>query len=198
MLANRTTRRFTMPAPTRIAAILSAIFLAPALLCAQNTQGTPEASSAQTGPHLKLVCRILQIGADGKLAGSHSYSIIVAANTGHASPSQIRSNDRVPFAVGNPASAQYQYENVGTNIDTSGVKLSGNQLTVNLNVSLDAVPKNDVPTEKPVSATVVRQLKWQSDVIVTVGKPTIVFTSDNPSDTGKTELELTATEIKQP
>jgi hypothetical protein len=33
-------------------------------------------------------------------------------------------------------------------------------------------------------------------VIVTMGKPTIVFTSDNPSDTGKTELELTATEVK--
>jgi hypothetical protein len=190
-----------MPARSRIAAFLSAVLLAPALLCAQNTQDTPEISSAQTGPHLKLVYRTLQIGADGKAASSHSYSTIVAANTGHASPSQIRSNDRVPIAVANAAgviNTQYQYQNVGTNIDTSGAKLSGSQLTVNLSVELNEVAKNDVATEKTIPAPVVRQLKWQSDVIVTVGKPTIVFTSDNPSDTGKTELELTATEIKQP
>jgi hypothetical protein len=35
-------------------------------------------------------------------------------------------------------------------------------------------------------------------VVVALDKPTIIFISDNTSDTGKTELELTATEIKQP
>ncbi|HEX6495428.1 MAG TPA: hypothetical protein VF018_08095 [Acidobacteriaceae bacterium] len=195
-----------MPARTRFAVILSAILLVPALFCAQgtaqDTQGNPEASSQQTGPHLKLVYRTLQIGADGKTLSSHSYSIIVFANSGHASPSKIRSNDRVPIPSGysggnSQVVTQYQYQDVGTNIDTSGAKLSGNQLTVYLSVSMTEVAKNDVAPEKAISAPVVRQLSWQSDVIVTVGRPTIVFTSDNPSDTGKTELELTATEIKQ-
>ena len=49
-----------------------------------------------------------------------------------------------------------------------------------------------------IPAPVIRQLSWQSDVVVPIGRPTVIFTSDNPSDTGKTELELTATEIKQP
>lgn len=187
-----------MPARTRIAAILSSMLLAPALLCAQDTQSQTDASSQPTGPHLKLVYRTLQIGADGKMVSSHSYSTIVVANTGHASPSQIRSNDRVPIAMGNPSggNTQYQYQDVGTNIDTYGVKLGGNQLTLGLSVSLNEVAKNDVATEKTIFAPVVRQLKWESNVIVTVGRPTVIFTSDNPSDTGKTELELTATEIR--
>jgi hypothetical protein len=208
MLTNRTARRFTMPARTRIAAILSAILLAPALLCAQDTQSHPDTSSTQAGQHLKLVYRTLQIGADGKTLSSHSYSTIVVANSAHPSTSKIRSNDRVPIATGSYASGngvvsslvntQFQYQDVGTNIDTSGPQLSGNQFTANLFVSLNEVAKNDVVTEKTIPAPVIRQLSWQSDVIVTIGRPTVIFTSDNPSDTGKTELELTATEIKQP
>jgi hypothetical protein len=186
-----------MPARTRIAATLSAILLAPALLCAQNTQSNPDNPSPQTGPYLKLVYRTLQIGADSKVTSSHSYSTIVVANTGHASPSQIRSNDRVPIAVSSSSgNTEFQYQDVGTDIDTSGAKLNGNQLTVNLTVALSEVAKNDVATGKTIPTPVFRALKWQSDVIATIGKPTIVFTSDNPSDTGKTELELTVTEIK--
>jgi hypothetical protein len=187
-----------MPALRRITAILSAILLAPALLCAQN-QDTPDTSAPQTGPYLKLVYRTLQIGADGKVASSHSYSTIVVANNGHASPSKIRSSDKVPILTGSPSGGniQYQYQDVGTNIDTSGAKLYGNQLTVNLSVAVSEVAKNDVTIEKTVPAPVFRALSWQSDVMVTVGRPTIIFTSDNVSDTGKTELELTATEIKQ-
>lgn len=189
-----------MPAPIRIGATLIAILLAPALLCAQGTtQDHPDTSSRPTGPHLKLVYRTLQIGEDGKTLSSHSYSTIVMANAGF-SASRIRSNDKVPIATGSPSSGniEYQYQDVGTNIDANEAKLNGNQLTVNLSVALSEVAKNDVATEKLIPAPVVRQLNWQTDVIVTVGKPTIVFTSDNPSDTGKTELELTATELKQP
>ena len=196
-----------MPARTRIAATLSAILLAPALLCAQSTQDTPDTSSPQSSPHLKLVYRTLQIGADGKTLSSHSYSTIVVANSAPPPTSRIRSNDKVPIAVGSYGgdvksslvNTQIQYQDVGTNIDIYGVKLNGNQLTVNLSVALSEVAKNDVAAEKMFPGSpVFRALSWQSDVIVTVGRPTIIFTSDNPSDTGKTELELTATEIKQP
>ncbi len=69
---------------------------------------------------------------------------------------------------------------------------------VNLSVALSGVAKNDVAAHKTIPAPVFRALSWQSDVIVTMGRPTIIFISDNVSDTGKTELELTATEIKQP
>jgi hypothetical protein len=193
-----------MPARTRIAATLSAILLAPALLCAQGTQNNPDASSPQAGPHLKLVCRAIQIGADGKVMSSHSYSTIVVANTGHASSSKIRSNDKVPIATGSYGgdvksslvNTQYQYVDVGTNIDTREAKLNRDQLTLNLSVEVSVVAKNEDAADKSIHSPIIRALSWESDVIVTVGKPTIVFTSDNPSDTGKTELELTATEIK--
>jgi hypothetical protein len=194
-----------MPARTRIAATLIAILLAPALLCAQGTtQDHPDTSSQPTEPHVKLVCRAIQIGADGKVVSSHSYSTIVVANTGHASSSKIRSNDKVPIATGSYGddvksslvNTQYQYVDVGTNIDTRGAKLNSDQLTLNLSVEVSVVAKNEDAADKSIHSPIIRALSWESDVIVTVGKPTIVFTSDNPSDTGKTELELTATEIK--
>jgi hypothetical protein len=46
------------------------------------------------------------------------------------------------------------------------------------------------------SEPVIRQSNWNSRVTVPIGKPTIIFSSDNVSDKGKTELELTATPIK--
>jgi hypothetical protein len=188
-----------MPARMRIAAIVSAILLAPALLCGQGTQDTPNASSPQAGPHLKLVYRTLQIREDGKVVSSHSYSIIVIANTEHGSPSEIRSDDKVPIVVSaSSGNTQYQYQNVGTEIDTDRAKLSGNRLTVNLTVNLNEIAKSVSAAEKSLEAPVVRQLRWQSDVMVTLGQPTIVFSSDNPSDNGKTQFELTAPEIKQP
>ena len=106
----------------------------------------------------------------------------------------------MPITTGSASSGniEYQYQDVGTNIDTSGAKLHGSELTVNLSVALSEVAKNDVATDKTIPAPVFRALSWQSDVLVTVGRPTIIFTSDNVSDTGKTELELTATEIRQP
>ena len=179
-----------MPARMRIAAILSAILLAPALLCAQDTQSQTDASSQPPGPHLKLVYRTLQIGADGKMVSSHSYSTIVVANTGtrFAVPNsqQRQSSD----CTGNPSggNTQYQYQDVGTNIDTYGAKLGGNQLTLGPTVDperggeeVTSRPKRQSPSGRPAIEMAVR---CDRDV----GRPTVIFTSDNPSDTGKNRI----------
>jgi hypothetical protein len=74
--------------------------------------------------------------------------------------------------------------------------------TVNLDVR-DSKPDwpaflADKAPEGAPNVPILRQTRWESSVVVTLDKPTLIFISDNISDTGKTELELTATEIKQP
>jgi hypothetical protein len=45
-------------------------------------------------------------------------------------------------------------------------------------------------------APVIRQVKWNSPVIVPLGKPTVIFSSDDPSSKRQMQLELTARPIK--
>lgn len=165
--------------------------LSPILALAQDTP----AGSHPT--HYELVYRLLQIGADGKVSGSHSYSTIVVADDPHASPSQIRNEDKVPIVtgtVGDANNTQYQYQTVGTNIDTTQASMHNGQLRLGVFADSSAIART--PADAHILAPIIRHLSWRSNVVVTLEKPTILFTSDNMSNTGKTELELTATEIK--
>jgi hypothetical protein len=41
-----------------------------------------------------------------------------------------------------------------------------------------------------------RQNRWRSDVLVPLRKPTVIFSSDDPTSTHKMQVELTATPIR--
>jgi hypothetical protein len=142
--------------------------------------------------HFRLVYRLLQLGEDGKIANARSYSTIVTADDPHPRDSKIRVTDNVPIQLGNG----WDHRRIGTGIDVSQAKLRGRQLSLHVSASYDSIPKS--LTIQNFQAPVDREVKWESDVVVTVDKPTIIFATDNVSDAGKTELELTATEIKQP
>ncbi len=87
-----------------------------------------------------------------------------------------------------------QYQDVGTDIDTFHPRINDRELSLQVSAALSSVAKS-APSPVP-NVPIMRQTKWESSVVVTLDKPTLIFTSDNTSDTGKTELELTATEIK--
>lgn len=138
-------------------------------------------------PHCRLTFRLMQANADGKIVNTRTYSIIIAAAESER-PQSIRTGDRIP-AGGN------DYVNVGTNIDTNNEQLVDHSLRLRVDVQSSTALKGDSSSN---ALPVIRQTTWGSQVVVTLDKPTIIFTADNISDTGKTELELTATEIKQP
>ena len=41
-----------------------------------------------------------------------------------------------------------------------------------------------------------RQTKWGANVLAPLGKPTVIFSSDDLTTKGQTQLEVTATPIK--
>lgn len=168
------------------AAALAAIALSPVTLIAQ------EKSVAGDSAHYKLTYRLLEVAVDGKVVNSRTYITIVGE--GKDIPfSKIRTGDRVPIPVHSGNNTDFQYQDIGTDIDTVHPQIQGRQLSLHVTAASSGIGKpviNGVP-----GVPVFREIRWESNVVVTLDKPTIIFSSDNVSDTGKTELELTATEV---
>jgi hypothetical protein len=129
-----------------------------------------------------------------KIINSRLYAALLPVNSAEAA--SIRAGTRVPYAsspLGTP-SRQYNYYDVGVNIDCRQARelASGHlALTLNVDVSSVVVSKEGGGDLPPV----VRNTKWSSLVVVPTKKPTIVFSSDDPSGNRKMQLELTATPI---
>ena len=178
-----------MSSPKRlIAAIVATVVLSPALIRAQEK--APDTPLT----HYKLTYRFLEVDANGKITNSRADVAIIGAG-GDSAPAKIRAGDKFPIAVGT-GGTDVQYQDVGTEIDTFHPQIHDRQLSLQVTAALSSVPKS-APSLVP-NVPIFRQTKWESSVVVTLDKPTILFISDNTSDTGKTELELTAAEIKQP
>lgn len=141
----------------------------------------------------KLVFRVLEKDAGGKLTNSRSYSEVIEANPKLGSDfrmSSMRSGDRLPMQS---SPGVYTYIDMGVKIDTRDVSDSSTQLQMRVaaEVSGSVAPPANTSTVPPL----VRQSNWDSHVTVPIGRPTVIFSSDNVSDRGKTEMELTATPV---
>ena len=166
-------------------AALAAIALSPVALIAQEKPASA---------HFKLTYRLLETGADGKIANSRTYVAIIGTGQGENEPSKIRSGDRIPIAVSKSGgTTEIQYVDVGTQIDTLHPQMQDRRISLHVSAHSSSVGKPQ-PDSIP-NTPVLRETSWESNVVVTLDKPTIIFTSDNPSDNGKTQLELTATEV---
>ncbi|HEY2001399.1 MAG TPA: hypothetical protein VGG80_03715 [Acidobacteriaceae bacterium] len=181
-----------MPLPKPFTAtLLTVVAFTPAIVRAQEK--APDTPLT----HYKLTYRLLEMDANGKVTNSRAYFAIIGAG-GDSAPAKIRTGDKFPIPVGTDRAGDtnVQYQDVGTDIDTFHPRIHEQQLSLQVSAALSSVAKS-APSLVP-NVPIVRQTRWESSVVVTLNKPTILFISDNTSDTGKTELELTATEIKQP
>jgi hypothetical protein len=170
------------------AAIVATVVLSPAVIRAQEK--APETPLS----HYKLTYRLLEVGEDGKITNSRAYFAIIGAG-GDSAPAKIRTGDKLPIPVG-ANGTEVQYQDIGTDIDTFHPRIFDRQLSLQVSAALSSVAKSAPSLVRNVP--IFRQTRWESSVVVTLDKPTIIFISDNTSDTGKTELELTATQIKEP
>jgi|SRR6185437_3865311 len=194
---------------------LASAFLALAVALSPTAWSQQEQSSASTQEHggisayqnspehyYRLNFRVLNLSAEGKVVNSRSYSETIASGPKSANNSSIRTGDNVPVVSNHytnsnanfPLNVQVQYMNIGTKIDAN--RAEAVDQTLRLHVTADI---SSMSTTAPGSAEhpVMRQTSWDSNVTVPVDKPTVIFSSDNNADKGKTELELTAVPIHQ-
>jgi Flp pilus assembly secretin CpaC len=128
--------------------------------------------------------------ADAKVINSRSYSTI---STGRAG--SMRTGSKVPYQTGPTSSTpHYEYLDIGVNFDYSTTREVDNQLAL----TVAAEVSNLAPGQTMLSGLLplLRQNTWRSDVIVPLRKPTVIFSSDDPTSTHKMQVELTATPIR--
>lgn len=169
---------------------------------AQDEPKPAEAAKAAEAPahyyHLELV--VQELGKDGKPTNSRTYTTTV--NTDSRGSASIRTESRIPFVVGSNSTGpenssqmntQYQYQNVGVNIDAQRAHDIGRQLSLDLTANISSVAENsDTRLHEPI----IRQNKWQAVVLIPIGKPTVVFTSDALDSKGSMQLVVTATPVQ--
>ena len=145
--------------------------------------------------HLEFV--VQETGPDGKPTNSRTYSGAVSTNHKDMSYS-MRTGSRVPIATsapdGNNKNTQFQYIDVGVSIDAHQVREEGDKLALWLNADISSLAGTQ--NISGVNEPVVRQNKWQAEVLIPIGKPTVVFTSDVLDSKGGMQLVVTATALK--
>jgi hypothetical protein len=168
---------------------------------AQDVSNRLEASKAPAHYyHIDFVFQ--ELGADGKPFNSRSYSCTVSTDPRGDSGS-VRTGSRVPIITdakpGTPGSdrplIQYQYIDVGVNISASGAHEVGDQLAMNVSAAENSLAP-PAPGQGELTDPVIRQNLWDAVVLIPIGKPTVVFTSDSLENKGGMQVVVTATPLQ--
>lgn len=186
---------------TAVVLALMTLIALPAGIRAQNAAQEPATAKADTASppdhFYKLNLTVEETNESGKAVNSRTFVATIEA-TPHFAQS-IRTGDRVPVAT---SENSYQYMDLGVDFDIASVKEVGNgisfRLTANVSSFATPLPSNNggaQPSGGALSRPVVRQNKWDSGVLIPIGKPTVVFSADDLQGKGKMQVEVTATRI---
>ncbi|MGA8089362.1 MAG: hypothetical protein WCA10_18965 [Terracidiphilus sp.] len=170
---------------------------------AQESAPAPEPTKASQAParfyHLDFV--VQEMGPDGKPTNSRSYAATVTTDPRDQGTS-IRTTSKIPVATGSFSGGSesqalvnmnYQYINVGVNIDAHNTREIGRQLSLDLVADVSSMAgSNEASPHQPV----IRQNKWQASVLIPIGKATVVFTSDSLDSKGSMQVVVTATTLQ--
>ena len=178
------------------------LFVVPALggkVLAQEADKAQDAAKTPEPPahFYRLEFVVQETSSDGKPTNSRTYSGSVSTSRTDRGFS-MRTGSRVPIATGpsdnKNTPTQFQYIDVGVSIDAHDARENGDRLALSLNADVSSLAgtQNVNGSNEPV----VRQNKWQASVLIPIGKPTVVFTSDVLDNKGGMQLVLTATPVK--
>lgn len=127
-----------------------------------------------------------------RILSAHTFTMDVSTDAS-APPSAIRSGAKVPIAInsGSP-NAQFNYLDVGVNIECRNVKEATGGLSLNVSAEVSSVPPDAAGPAQPV----VHQNRFSSAVSLPLQKSTVLFASDDLATKHQMRLELTATPIR--
>lgn len=150
-------------------------------------------SSAVPIKHYKTDFVVKEVDASGRVVNSRNFTTILASD-GSTQTNQIRSGDRVPIRSNFNEKGDISYIDIGVNIDCRQVQEMGDKLAMVVKAEISSVPAGtDINS---IGDPIIRQFQWNSDVVVSPGVATTIFSSDDVSSKTKTQVEVTATLIK--
>jgi hypothetical protein len=101
----------------------------------------------------------------------------------------VRAGTRVPYATHRTEGAEYNYADLGINLDSRGHEVGDSlQLEVSSEISSPATEGQSSP-----GLPVIRQVRVRSSVLAPFGKSTTVFMADDPASKHRFELDVTPT-----
>lgn len=122
-----------------------------------------------------------------KVVNTRAYSMIGSSSPKVTHGYNIRTGGKVPYFTGK----EYIELFVGVDIDCMSLTEEPNGLSLWVGADISSVAESATKTDRPF----VRQNKWASSVLVPIKKPTVIFSSDDPTSKQQMQLELTATPI---
>lgn len=179
----------------KFALLIASLVLSSAPLLATAQDAAQNAPAKPPEHFYKLNFTLEEVNDAGKVTNSRSYVATIV--TGPGASQEIRTGSRIPIATGaENGSTQFQYVDVGVNVDIRQVKEVEGKLTFFIVAEVSSLAPHPEGISPALNADpVIRQNRWSSDVTIPVGKPTIVYSADNLEDKGKMQVELTATRV---
>lgn len=205
---------------TRSVSILKAGMLGVALLLASQAGFAQDAAAkdekpaeskpaAVEEPRLFHLVFVLKEVEEGKVINSRTYTTSIATSSNdprdmnrygfaQSQNGSIRTGAKVPVQT---EAGKVEYMDVGVNIDSRHAEMLRGQLAMDVTAEISSLESgknaSPAPPASPEHAAppLIRQTRWTSAVMVAIGKPTVIFTSDDVTSKRTMQLELTATEI---
>ncbi len=151
---------------------------------------TPEARTQTADVHYyRLEFVLKELGDDGRVVNSRSYHTGVSTDGRNSS---VRAGTKIPIRVNDKDNIQYL--DVGVNVDCNNARETAQGLSLQITVEISSLANPSGSNE--ASTPIVRQNKWQSMTLVPIGKPTVIFSSDNLENKGRMQVEVTATPLR--
>jgi type II secretory pathway component GspD/PulD (secretin) len=165
----------------------------------QNTGNAPEkrpasGAPAESGPksfyQLNFVVRELE---NERVVNSRSYSIILSNDNERSS---IRAGEKVPFSSISGERSEWQQIDVGVNIDCAKLQDLGGRVALKISAEISSLMENHGDSSPPASLPIIRNNRWESNVMLPLKEATILYSSDDPASKRKMQLQLTVTTIR--
>jgi hypothetical protein len=173
-----------MRKPILAACILLAALTIPAIARAQDDQKPAEPIHFY---HLTLA--VQELDASGKPINSRSYTTNVSTNSKSPRDNSIRTGSKVPLP--SDAEGHYTYIDVGINFDIHEVHEIDRQLSLHIKADISTY----LPRDNNSPASVFRHNQWEAPVLIPIGKPTVIFSSDSLESKNAMQIIATATPI---
>jgi len=169
--------------------VLAVLLAAPLLLHAQAADTPKNPSSEASHPPSEesfLATLTLKILDHAKKTTDQSYSLAIRTTP---KSSSVREGNRIPIVSGTEGhtdQVQYQYIDLGTNIDMVNVKRVGSLIAIDIKVEISATAAE---IEGKLGPTI-RDAKYSVNPAVPVGKQVTVYSSTDGVTGRKVEIQI--------
>ena len=154
-------------------------------LFAQQDTGKNSGSPLQ---FYRLLFTVQEVGDSGKMTNSRVYSTSISNEHSYE---QIRTGTKMPIKTNDKG--EIQYLDIGVNIDCKNAHEIDGKLALEVTADISSLATE---TGNSNLTPVLRQNRWMAGVLVPIGKPSVIFSSDDLQSKGKLQVELTATRIE--